>query len=264
MADERAAPAGIDVTRPNVARIYDYWLGGKDNFPADRAAAEKIAAVIPDVYDQCVANRKFLRRAVQFLAESGVRQFIDVGTGLPTQGQAHHVAGELDSDARVIYVDNDPVVLAHARALLQDTDKVTVIEADLRDPDRILQHPETRASIDFDQPVALLLVAIVHFVPDGRAATEIIARFRDAMAPGSYLAMSHVTADHRSEEDKKRVIEVYSQATAPMTPRTRAEVAGFFDGFDLVGPGIVDVRVWGTESESPDDTVIYAALGRKR
>ena len=263
MAKQRSAPAGVDTTRPNVARIYDHWLGGKDNFPSDREAAEKILAVIPDVRDQCRANREFLRRAVLFLVDAGIRQFIDVGTGLPTQGQVHHVAHEVAPDTRVVYVDNDPVVLAHARALLQDTDKVTVVQADLRDPDKILQQAETRGGIDFDQPFALLLVAIMHYIDDEDAPADLLARFRGAMVPGSYLAVSHVTADHRSEEDRARVLAVYSQATAPMTPRTHAEVTRFFDGFDLVDPGVADVNVWGTQAHDPDDTVIYAAVGRR-
>lgn len=264
MANQRAAPRGVDVTRPNVARIYDHWLGGKDNFPADREAAERILAVIPDVRDQCRANRAFLRRAVEFLVDRGVRQFIDIGTGLPTQGQVHQIAHEVAPETQVVYVDNDPVVLAHARALLQDSDKVTVVQADLRDPDKVFDNPDVRARIDFDQPVALLLVAIVHFVPEGDDPAGIIARYRDILSAGSYLAVSHVTADHRSEEERARVLEVYQQATSPMVPRTYGQVAGFLDGFELVRPGVVDVDVWGHDvEEPPHDTVIYAAVGRK-
>ncbi|MQA83120.1 MAG: SAM-dependent methyltransferase [Streptosporangiales bacterium] len=243
--------------------MYDYWLGGKDNFPADREAAEKILTYIPDGRDQAHANRKFLRRAVRFMIDDGIRQFIDIGTGLPTQGQVHQVAGEIAPETRVVYVDNDPVAIAHARALLQDTEQVGVAQADLREPEKILQHPDTRALIDFDKPYGLMLLAIMHFIPDEEDPAGILGQFRDAMAPGSYLAISHTTTDYRPEAGAGAAA-VWQQSNAAMWPRTKAELTRFFEGFDLVRPGIVDVKVWDTDTtDNPEDTVVYGAVGRR-
>src|SRR6266545_2612913 len=222
---------GIHVTTPNVARIYDYWLGGKDNFAADRDAAEKILTLIPEARFAARANRAFLGRAVQFLARAGIRQFLNIGTGLPTQANVHEVAHQVNPGARVVYVDNDPVVLAHARALLNDTGATVIIEADLRDPQKILEDPGLRTLIDFGEPVAVLMVAILHFITEAEDPLAIVSRFREVMVPGSYLALSEVTA-------------VYRQATAPMVPRSHAQVGAFFDGFELVEPGVVYAPQW--------------------
>ncbi|MQA87886.1 MAG: methyltransferase domain-containing protein [Streptosporangiales bacterium] len=242
--------------------MYDFWLEGKDNFAADRAAAEKVNTLVPDAPLQARAARQFLGRAVRFLAEAGIRQFIDLGTGLPTQWNVHQVAQQVTPEARVVYVDYDPVVLVHARAMLQDTEQVEVVQADLRDPEKILQHPDTRALIDFDEPLGLILVGVLYFITDDEDPASILARFRDAMTPGSYVAISHTSTDNRPAGERAK--EIYNDATAPHVPRTRAAIARLFDGFDLVEPGLVDVRVWGTDMvEQPKDTVVYAGVGRK-
>ena len=189
MADDWTTRINTGV--PNPARIYDYFLGGKDNFPADREVAEQVVAIAPVARDIVEDNRAFLRRAVRLLAgEAGIRQFIDLGSGLPTQGNVHEIAQAAVPDARVVYVDNDAMVVTHSRALLAG-DNTAAIEADLRDPDSVMGHPEVRELIDFDQPIALLLMAILHFVPDDEDPYGIVARFRDALPAGSYLALSH-------------------------------------------------------------------------
>jgi len=253
----------IDTSTPHPARMYDYWLGGKDNFPADREAAEEVLALVPKARDMARANRAFLRRAVRSLAgEAGIRQFLDVGTGIPTQGNVHEVAHAIAPDARVAYVDNDPIVHVHANALLAGS-STTIILADLRKPDTILDHPKVRPFIDFDQPLALLLVAVLHFLTDEDDPAGTVARFRDAMAPGSFLAISHATGDFNPEMATKAA-RAYDRATSPVVPRTRAEVERFFDGFALVDPGLVQVSRWRPDGEIPEDEVwIYGGVGRK-
>ncbi len=259
---------GIHVTTPNVARIYDYWLGGKDNFAADRDAAEKILTLIPEARFAARANRAFLGRAVQFLARAGIRQFLDIGTGLPTQANVHEVAHQVNPGARVVYVDNDPVVLAHARALLNDTGATVIIEADLRDPQKILEDPGLRTLIDFGEPVAVLMVAILHFITEAEDPLAIVSRFREVMVPGSYLALSHVTADPRPHAEAE-VTAVYRQATAPMVPRSHAQVGAFFDGFELVEPGVVYAPQWRPDVGSTtlvkdaERSFMLAGVGRK-
>jgi SAM-dependent methyltransferase len=248
VADQRPAPAEIDRSVPNGARIYDYMLGGKDHFAVDRAAAEQMVAANPAAPRTARANRAFLGRAVRFLAEeAGIRQFLDLGTGLPTQHNVHQVAQVVIPDARVVYVDYDPIVVVHGRALLATTDTVTVVEGDLRRPDEILAHPETRRLIDFDEPMAVLLVAILHFIPDEDDPAGIVARLRDAMAPGSHLVVSH-TANESPDEVMAAAQQGFRLAGAPLTPRTRAGIGRFFDGFDLVEPGLVEVSQWRPET----------------
>jgi hypothetical protein len=234
---------GFDPNTPNVARMYDYYLGGKDHFPADREAAEQILRIIPEARLAARANRAFLGRAVRHLAQAGVRQFIDIGTGLPSQGAVHEVAGE---GAKVVYVDIDPVVLVHARAMLDSEDTVA-IQGDVRKPQEILDHPDTRRLIDFDQPVAILLVAIMHFVQDSEGPHEIIRTLREAMAPGSYLVMSHGASDSRPDAVDEGT-KVYSKATSPLVLRDRDGIASLFEGFELLEPGLVWLPEW-----RPDD-----------
>jgi hypothetical protein len=238
-----AEPPPIDSSKAHPARVYDYLLGGKDNYPADRQAAEQVLAAVPSARDMAHANRAFLQRAVRFLAgEAGIGQFLDIGTGLPTQGNVHEVARQLRPDARVVYVDNDPLVHVHANALLACDNTVSVL-ADLREPDAILAHPQVRQALDFTQQVALLLVAVVHFVRDEEDPAGIITRFRDAMAPGSYLVISHATGDFDTVA-ASRAARAYDQAAAPMVLRSHAEVQRLFDGFSLVDPGLVQVAQW--------------------
>jgi SAM-dependent methyltransferase len=247
------APLGIQTQIPNVARMYDYYLDGKDNFPADREAAEKALAVVPEIRHSVRSNRAFLGRAVGFLAERGIGQFLDIGAGLPTQNNVHQVA----PGARVVYVDNDPTVLVHGRAILGKNENVTIVEGDVRRPREILDHPDVRAAIDFERPVAILLLAIMHFIPDGDGPERIIAELRSAMAPGSYLAMSHVVIDARPEA-AEGVTQVYKGASSPFVPRTGKEVLRLFDGFDPVDPGVVNLPEW---RPAPGDAVPYRDVG---
>jgi SAM-dependent methyltransferase len=242
-------PPGIDATVPTAARMYDYWLGGHDNFAADRIAALKVTERTPGVAEAARANRKFLGRAVRYLAgEAGIRQFLDLGTGLPTKGNVHQVAQAITPGAHVVYVDNDPMVLAHARAL-KTGDGTAVIHADLRDPDTILSHPETRRLIDFSKPLAILFVSVLHFVPDPDAH-EAVAEFASAAAPGSHLVLSH--GYHNQDlQASAATTTVYASTTSPVTQRTPEEILTFFDGLEILEPGLVPVQQWRPDEPGP-------------
>ncbi|WP_133742966.1 SAM-dependent methyltransferase [Actinorugispora endophytica] len=266
MTQENPVPPGVDMDKPNVARAYDYALGGKDNFAVDRAFADKFFAMVPSALADVRQNREFLVRAVRFLArEKGVRQFIDIGTGLPTQENVHEVAHAVAPDARVVYADYDPIVSAHGDALLAGDDRVAFIQADLRRPEDIIDHPDTRALIDFDEPVAVLLAAVLHFVTDEEGPDRIVARLRDALPPGGYLAVSHVIPPP-GVADLERLTAVIKGASAPYVLRTREEILRFFDGLDLLAPGLVPPLEWhadttgGTDSEN---AMLLVGLGRK-
>jgi hypothetical protein len=263
----------INTGVPNPARIYDYLLGGKDNFPADREVAEQLLAIAPVARDVVEDNRAFLRRAIQFLtSEAGIRQFIDIGSGLPTQGNVHEIAQAVAPDARVVYVDNDAMVVAHSRALLAGDNTVT-IQADLREPDRVLAHPELRRLIDFDQPIALLLMAILHFVPDDEDPRGIVAWFRDALPAGSHVVISHGTRDVPVRPDMSpeemaemgaKVERLYQLTTASLVTRSHAEVERFFDGFDLLDPGLVEIQRWRPDGRRPKlPGGFYGGVGAK-
>ncbi|NDU74783.1 SAM-dependent methyltransferase [Actinomadura sp. DSM 109109] len=259
----------VDPHTPNVPRMYDYLLGGKDNYAADREAVEEVVRHAPDTPFMARQNRAFLRRAVRFLAEAGIRQFIDIGSGLPTQGNVHEIAHGVAPDARVVYVDIEPVVLVHGRALLAGTPEVTVIQGDARRPDEILAHPEMKRLIDFDRPVAVLMLAVLHFIGDGDDPPGIVARLREAMAPGSYLTVSHVTGDFDADLSVGQASAVYERATYQITLRSRAEVTRLFDGFDLVDPGLTTLSMWRPDPGSAvpphaDRQWCYAGVGRKR
>ncbi|GAA4190239.1 SAM-dependent methyltransferase [Microbispora amethystogenes] len=249
------AGSGFDPNVPNAARMYDYFLGGKDNFPADRAAAEQVLKHVPEVPLGIRENREFLVRAVRFLAGRGIRQFLDIGAGLPTQRNVHQVAAEHAPGARTVYVDNDPQVLAHARALLQDSPEVRVVQGDLRRPEEILAHPDVRGHLDFGRPVAVLLLAIVHFLPDSDEPRRLIGRIRDALAPGSYLAMSHVAVDERPERAPD-VERIYQGASAQFVARRSGEITPFFEGLDLVEPGVVNLHQWRPEHDAFDPRLL--------
>lgn len=241
----------IDTSRPHPARMYDAYLGGKDNYAADREAVRTILEVAPEIRDTAVANRAFLARAVRFLAgEAGIRQFIDVGAGLPSAGNVHEIAGQVAPGARVVYADNDPIVCAHARALLAGHDSTAIVQADLRDPAAILGDPKVTDLVDFSQPVALLLVAVLHFISDADNPARIIDGFHDALAPGSFLALSHGTADFRPGPAQEAAA-VYDRATSAATLRDRAQIAALFDGWDLVEPGLVQVPLWRPDGQPP-------------
>ncbi|EMF01259.1 SAM-dependent methyltransferase [Streptomyces mobaraensis] len=240
----------IDTSRPHPARMYDYYLGGWDNYEVDRAAAERFIEVIPDIRPGARANRDFLLRAVRKVVESGVRQIIDIGTGIPTSPNTHEVAQEADPDVRVVYVDNDPIVATHAGAKLTNNGNASFLLADVREPERILAHPELRRMIDFDQPVALLLVAILHFIPDEEDPAGIVAALAEALPEGSCLVLSHGTTDFHSEA-ARAAADAYKNATASVTLRTYADIVPFFDGFELLDPGVVQVPLWHPDGEPP-------------
>jgi S-adenosyl methyltransferase len=258
------APGGVNVTMPNHARVYDYFLGGKDNFAADREAAERIAAVAPDTALLARANRRFLVRAVRLFAETGIRQFIDLGTGLPTSPNVHEVARELDPSARVVYVDNDPVVVTHNRALLATDDRVATVWGDLRQPEEILADPGLRALIDFDEPVGLLCVAVLHLVTDAEDPAGIVARFRERMAPGSHIGLCQFAAES-DPAAIARLEEVYANSPTVVTFRPRDQIRHFFDGFELLPPGVVEVEDWRPDMDASATRLrIVGGVGRKK
>jgi hypothetical protein len=241
------------------ARIYDYLLGGTHNFPADRAAAKQGLELFPLLAAATRANRALLGRVVRFLADSGVRQFLDVGSGMPTEGNVHEIAQEIVPEARVVYVDVDPVAVAESLEILEGNPTATAICADVRRPRVILDHPQTRKLLDFDQPMALLLFAVLHFVPDDAEAQAAVSELRSALSPGSYLAISHVAAEGfqlagARPDSIERGQEIYRrQTTASMTPRTREQVLPFFAGIPLVEPGLVWVSEWRPDPGRPAD-----------
>ncbi|MGH3243693.1 MAG: SAM-dependent methyltransferase [Spirillospora sp.] len=237
------APKGIDVTTPHIARIYDYWLGGKDNYAADRAAAEQVMAATPTIKPGVTANRAFLSRAVRFMAGEDVDQFLDIGTGIPTADNTHLVAQAANPASRVVYVDNDPIVLNHARALLSGVTAPTAfIDADLRETSRILD--EAAGLLDFDRPVGLLLIAILHCIPDADDPKGLIDTLLDALAPGSFLAITHPGIDQLPEQMAAAEKALTNAMGFRVTFRTREGVSRFFDGLDLVAPGVVPVQDW--------------------
>jgi hypothetical protein len=273
MADETEA-AAIDhgSGRPSVARMYDFYLGGKDNYPVDQAAAQKMMAAVPESVRMVRVNRAFLVAAVHYLAaEAGIRQFLDIGSGLPTQQNVHEVAQAVSPDTRVVYVDHDPLAVAHGQALLATNEHVRYINGDLLHPETILGHPDVRELIDFDQPVAVLIVAILHFVSDADDPVGIVGRLRDAMPEGSYLAISHVLDDPRP----RAIGEILVAAGAPpWSPRTPEKVLRFFDGFELIDPGLATLSEWHPPAPAPGSAQLpgatrelrwqLAGVGRKR
>jgi hypothetical protein len=261
------APLGIDTSVAHPARVYDYWLGGKDNFAADRKAAEEVIAIRPAMRRDIRANREMLRRAVRYLAaEAGIRQFLDIGTGIPTSPNVHEVVQSVAPEARVVYVDNDPIVLSHARALLASTPEgvTDYIDADLRDPDNILE--QAALTLDFTEPAAVVIVGTLHLITDDEDPYAIVARLMTATVPGSFLLISHPAIDVEAET-AARVQTSYNQNVATtMTRRTRDEVARFFDGLEIQEPGIVQHHRWRPEPGAKvDDYEVpgWTALGRK-
>ncbi len=251
----RPGPGDIDTTTPNVARIYDYLLGGRDNFAADRAAAQQLIASIPDIAAIVRDNRAFIGRVVRYLAgEAGIRQFLDLGAGLPTRQNVHEMAWQIAPDARVVYVDNDPVVWSHGQALLAARGQIAIVLGDLRQPEGILQHPEVLDLLDLTQPVALLCTSALHFVSDEEGPHQIMAGYRDRIAPGSYLAITHGTTG-TPEEDPAGLVQsatgVYRGASAQLHVRSLPQIRRLFDGFDLVDPGIVWMTEWRPDAGIP-------------
>ena len=262
------APEGLDADRPSAARIYDYLLGGFHNFEVDRAVARQAMAAMPDVVTQAQANRAFLHRSVRYLVGAGVRQFLDLGSGIPTLGNVHEIAQAVDPDARVVYVDIDAIAVEHSRQILNGVPGTAVLQQDMRNPEAILADPELTAVVDLSQPVAVILIAVLHAVPDSDDPAGVVARYRDALAPGSYLVIAHGSHEGRAEEAEK-LVEVSRRTPTPLTLRGRAEVGAFFDGFDLVEPGITFAPSWRPETpedagEHPERSGNIAGVGRKR
>jgi SAM-dependent methyltransferase len=258
---------GIDLNLPTAARMYDYYLGGFHNFAADRVLAQKAIDEWPDLPLTMKANRAFLRRVVTDLVGLGVRQFLDIGSGIPTAGNVHEVAQALAPQARVVYVDIDPVAVAHSQAILTDNANAGVASGDLRRPAEILADPSVAGLLDMNQPVALLMFAVLHFVKEQEGPGELLATFRDALAPGSYLAISHGTHEVREPESASTATDLYQQTATPFTTRTRSQVQNLFDGFDLLDPGVVLVERWRPgptqDVEGAERYPVWAGVGRK-
>jgi SAM-dependent methyltransferase len=229
---------------PNPARMYDYFLGGAHNFAVDREMAERVLAVYPDVALVARANRAFVRRAVRFLIDEGIDQFLDIGSGIPTAGNVHEIAHQRNPAARVIYVDIDPIAVQHSLAVLRNVPTATAIQADARRPECILAHPDVRRLLDFRRPVAVLLFASLHFIADDQEVYALVGTLRDALAPGSYLVLSHSSYEDASSDAVERAEELYRRTTTPLTSRTRAQLLPCFAGLELVEPGLVYAPRW--------------------
>jgi hypothetical protein len=254
------APPDVDVDRPSVARVYDYQLGGSHNFAVDREAAERVTALMPGLPSLLRANRAFLRRAVRTLVDAGMRQFLDLGSGIPTAGNVHEIAQKAAPDSRVVYVDIDPVAVAHSRALLAGNERAMVVHGDLRRPDAILADPTVNGLLDLREPVAVLMVAVLHFVSDTDGPAGIVARYRDSCVPGSYLVLSHAARD--SSVDK--AAEEYTQAVSNIWLRGPDEVAALLAGYELLPPGLTSVTRWQPDpGTDPEPIPQLCAVGRK-
>jgi hypothetical protein len=255
----------LDTSVPHIARVYDYWLGGKDNFEADRVVAEQVIATLPEIRLSVRAQRAFLGRAVHYLAaEAGIRQFLDIGTGLPSANNTHEVAQRAAPESRVVYVDNDPIVLLHARSLLTSLSEgaTAYVDADLRDVGTIL----TRAAavLDFGLPVAVMLLGVLHCIADEDDPAALVAQLMEAMPPGSYLVMSHPASDVATAQMATSMRAYNNQAAVPLTARSHAEVTRFFKGLDLIEPGVVQVHRWRAGTGAPGrDLPNYGAIARK-
>jgi trans-aconitate methyltransferase len=267
------APAGVDVSRPAPARIYDYMLRGNHHFQSDVEAAQRILSAVPEIQDCAWSNRGFHQRAARWIAQQGVTQFVDIGSGLPTVGNTHEVVQKVNPHAKVVYIDNDPMVAEQGGPLLAGDSSTRVICADLRDPDSILDHPSLRELIDFSRPVGLLLTAVLMFVADSSAPWDLVARYTGALAPGSYLALSHLTDDYKPPVTTERFRAVFDHATAQMHFRSREAIGRFFAGLEIVPPydgaqaTLCYTGIWGAEdpvlADSDGARWLYCAVARK-
>jgi hypothetical protein len=255
MADEAGldwVPPGVDTQRANVARVYDYWLGGTHNFLADQDAGRAIAAVEPRMRSIAKANRDFLARAVQFLGARGVDQFLDLGSGIPTSGNVHEIAQQANPAARIAYVDVDPVAIAHSKAILAGNENAAIVDGDIREPEKIVAHGTVGRLIDFSRPVGLIVLAVLHFISDAQNPGEIMATLRDRMVPGSYLVFGHATDDGSKPAVAQASETVYNRNVATkLHLRSRLEIERLFAGFELVDPGLVYATMW--RPKSPED-----------
>jgi hypothetical protein len=243
-------PGGVDIEQPSVARVYDYYLGGSHNFEADRAFAAQVMAAVPDMPWVIQENRAFMRRAVRYVLEAGVDQFLDLGSGIPTVGNVHEVVAAVNPATHVVYVDHDPVAVAHSRAILEGNPYTTIVSGDLRRPGEVLTSPEVLRLIDLDRPVGVLLNAVLHFVPDNDEAVGIVSELSKSLPGGSYIAISHASAD-QMQAGAERTESLYNRSVAAMAMRTQAEVTALFSGLPVVEPGVVQIPLW--RPESADD-----------
>jgi S-adenosyl methyltransferase len=260
-------PAGVDADIPSVARMYDYALGGAHNFAADRAAADTFFSLVPDAPLVARSNRAFLQRAVRYCAGEGVTQFLDLGSGIPTVGNVHEIAKRINPGSRVVYVDNEAVAVAHTREIIDGEEGVAVIDADIRDPDVVLGAPETRELLDFGRPVALMMVAVLHYVSKDDDVAGILGRYRSMLAPGSFVVVSHTTEDPRPEVEAV-IRQVFAQTGTPVIRRDRDEVTALLDGLEIVEPGVVWTPQWRPDDdndvlyEEPARSATFAAVAR--
>lgn len=267
MSEDEYARRGIDLDKPSAARVYDYILGGELNYAVDRMFAEQVLTVQPNARERARLNRQWLRRVVRFGLDQGIRQFLDIGSGMPTVGHVHEVAQAVDPDARVVYVDNEPVAVAHSEIVLEDNENAAMVYADAQRPEDVLEHDITEMLLDLDQPVMVVMALFVHFIPDERDPARLIATYRDALAPGSYLAMSSATPEQQSE-GTARAVELYEKSANPVTPRTADELRALVEGFEIVDPGIVFIPQWRPDDPAdvpadPAESGGLALVGRK-
>jgi hypothetical protein len=269
VSENERIPVNVPADEPNAARMYDYLLGGYHNFEADRRAARKMIEINPDAPQVMQTNRSFLRRVVSFLAQEGIDQFLDVGSGMPTVGNVHEMVQKVNPAARVVYVDIESVTVHHGEAILADNPNASIIEGDISCPEAILDNPETRRLLDFSRPVAVLLFCVLHFVSEEKEAYRAVRLLRDAVVPGSYVAASHATDDILDSDHKRQIENLYSRTSTSLTMRSYGQVEEFFAGLELVEPGIVFVPLWRPGDhgsaflESPELSVTYGGVGRK-
>jgi hypothetical protein len=259
------APEDIDLDRPNAARVYDYLLGGSANFAKDREFADRLKAIAPEAATIARLNRAFLRRAVTYCLDNGIRQFLDIGSGIPTAGNVHEIAHRIDPSARIVYVDIEPVAVTHTERMLADTDNAAVVHGNLLQPEKLLSSAAAKQLLNLDEPVAVLMIAVLHFIGDDQGPHAAVAHYVDAMAPGSYLALSHIAAEDTDEQSKARTL--YQKDAIPIIARTRDQLAAFFTGTEILDPGIVWTPQWHPEEfddvEAPERSKAYAGVGRK-
>jgi SAM-dependent methyltransferase len=261
------ASSEVDLERPSASRVYDCYLGGSHNFPVDRELAKRVIELWPEVPESVQANRAFLRRSVRYLVKQGITQFLDLGSGIPTEGNVHEVAQVASPAARVVYVDIDPVAVIHSRDILAGNQRADIVRADLRDVAAILDDPRTKRLIDPARPLGVLMVAILHFIPDAADPANIVAQYRKMMVPGSYLVVSHASPEARPDRVEP-IAELYRRTATPFTMRSRRQIEALLDGFDLVSPGVVYPPLWRPDSpadvdDRPERFSGYVAVGRR-
>ncbi|MCX2732301.1 SAM-dependent methyltransferase [Saccharopolyspora sp. NFXS83] len=259
-------PVRADLTRPSAARIYNYFLGGSANFAVDREFAHRALEIFPGAREYARLNRLFLQRVVRFYLDQGVRQFLDIGSGIPTAGSVHEIAQRLNPESTVVYVDNEAVAIAHSQLVLERTPRAEIVQGDVRDPEQLLGVPELTRLLDLDRPVGVTMLAMLHFIPDSEDPVALLGRYRELLAPGSYLALSHCTADQLPELDAAG--ELYRCTSTPATLRTAEQITGMLSGFDVLEPGVVFTPQWRPDSEEdvgpdPERAASYAAVCRK-